>query len=155
MTRFDHLSVQEQQSLFDAIPLITILVAGADGEIDEKEAASAEKLTHIRTFDERSEEVHDYYEQIDDMVESRINSYLKILSKTPLERKAEISTELAKLNPILAKLETTYAAALYQSFLSFAKHIARASGGFFRFLTIGPKEDKVIDLEMIIPVEIA
>ena len=72
-----------------------------------------------------------------------------MLSKDRSERMNQVSTELAKLNPILAKLDTCYAAALYQSFLSFAKHIARASGGILRFLTIGPKEHKVVELPMI------
>lgn len=154
MNHFSHLSEQEKQTLFDAIPLITILVAGADGDIDEAESEWAEKLAHIRTFDDESEAVHDYYNHVDGMVESRISSYLRMLSKDPKVRIQEVSAELSKLNDVLPKLDTFYAAQLYQSFLSFAKHIARASGGVLRFLTIGPKEDKVMDLPMIRPVEV-
>ncbi|MEM6699795.1 MAG: hypothetical protein AAF599_15440 [Bacteroidota bacterium] len=148
-SHFSELTEQEKQILFDAVPLITILIAGADDNIDEVEMKSAEKLAHIRTFDERSEEVKDYYEQIDGMVEDRINSYLTMLSKDRTERMNQVSAELAKLNPVLAKMDACYAAALYQSFLSFAKHIARASGGILRFLTIDPKEHKVVDLPML------
>jgi len=148
-SHFSELSEQEKQILSDAIPLITILVAGADSNIDDTEAKWAEKLTHIRTFDEKSEDVQNYYEQIDGMVDDRINSYLTMLSKDHEERMNQVSAELAKLNPILAKLDHFYAVALYQSFLSFARHIARASGGVLRFLTIGPKEHQVVDLPMI------
>ena len=148
-SHFNELTEQEKQILFDAIPLITFLVAGADSVIDEAEAKWAEKLTHIRTFDEKSEDVQEYYEQIDGMVDDRINSYLTMLSKDQEERMNQVSAELAKLNPVLAKMDHFYAAALYQSFLTFAKHIARASGGILRFLTIGPKEHEVVDLPMI------
>jgi hypothetical protein len=152
MNHFESLNEQEKQTLFDAIPLISILVAGADGEIDEVESTWAEKLTHIRTFDDKSERVHNYYEHIDGFVQERIESYRKMLSNDPKQRQAEISTELAKLNTILPKLDHYYASDLYKSFVSFAHHIAEASGGIFRFLTIGPKEDKVVDLPMIEPI---
>ncbi|MEM1325998.1 MAG: hypothetical protein AAGI23_08600 [Bacteroidota bacterium] len=153
MNHFESLTEQEKQILFDAIPLISILVAGADGDIDDEEYKWVEKLTHIRTFDNNSERVHDYYEQIDGMVDDRIDSYLKMLSKDPKQRREEVSVELAKLNDVLPKIDHYYAVDLYQSFLSFAEHIAQASGGILRFLTIGPKEDKVVDLPMIEPVK--
>lgn len=149
--QFEALSEQEKQQLLDAIPLITILVGSADGEIDKYELAAAGKAAHVRAYHEDNELLHPYYQMIDGMVEERTGSYLQLLSKDREERKEQIVEELAKLNAVLAKLELQYGAALYSSFCSFAKYIAEASGGFLNYLSIGPKEHKVYKLPMLTP----
>ena len=56
---------------------------------------------------------------------------------------------MAALNPILEELPLQEAAILYKDFISFAKHVAKASGGFFGFFSVGPEEGKVIGLPML------
>ncbi len=152
VAQFEGLSEQEQQQLLDALPLITILVAGADGDIDKQEVNAARKAAQVRAYHEDTELLHDYYEMIEDTVDERMNSYLNLLSKDSEERVAQVSEELAKLNAVLPKLEVRYGAALYDSFMSFSKYIAEASGGFLKYLSIGPKEHKVYKLPMVTPI---
>ncbi len=149
--QFEALSEQEKQQLLDAIPLIAILVAGADGDIDKHEMAAATKAAHVRAYHEDNELLHPYYQMIDGMVEDRTASYLQLLSTDREERKEQIVGELTKLNAVLAQLELQYGAALYDSFCSFAKYVAEASGGFLNYLAIGPKEHKVYKLPMLTP----
>ena len=63
-----------------------------------------------------------------------------------------ISDKLAKLNKILASLDNATAYALYKSFITFAEHIAKASGGFLRFGSISSQEKKWISLPMLNPI---
>ncbi|MEL7020925.1 MAG: hypothetical protein AAGK47_04915, partial [Bacteroidota bacterium] len=66
-------------------------------------------------------------------------------------RRHAISLELGKLNAILPKLHPGFAATYYESLVSYAHHIAKASGGFLGFMSIGPNEEKVVDLPMLVP----
>jgi len=64
-----------------------------------------------------------------------------------------ISDKLTGLNPILAKLPQILAAKYYKSLTSFAKHIARADGGFFKMWSISKEEEALIGLPMLTPIE--
>ena len=148
MTEFKNLSETQLSKLRDAIPLITILIAGADGKIDQEETAWAEKVTSIRSY--KSEEfLLEYYKAIGEDYSIKLESLIQTLPKHVAERNAIISQKLADLNPILAILPLKEAAILYKDFVTFAKHAAKASGGFFGFFSIGPEEGKVIGLPMI------
>lgn len=148
MTEFKDLSEDKIAKLKEAIPLITILVAGADGNIDTEETAWAEKITSIRSY--KSEPfLLEYYQSIGSDFNDKLNSMVKALPNQVGERNGIISDKLAALNPILAELPLKEAGILYKDFVTFAEHVAKASGGFFGFFSIGPEEGKVIGLPML------
>lgn len=149
----EHLSTGEQQQLLDAIPLITILIAGADDNFDTKEREWALKLADIRSYSQ-AEALRPYYEKVEQQLNARLDFYLNQLSDDTDTRTKEVSAHLSKVNDILPKLDPRYAAALYQNWLSFAGHIARASGGILGWMSVGPKEKELLDLSMIQPVRI-
>ena len=64
-----------------------------------------------------------------------------------------IGERLEKLNEILAKLPQDLGANLYKSFISFASHVAKSSGGVLGFFSVSEAEKSVIDLTMIAPIE--
>ncbi|MFZ1678492.1 MAG: hypothetical protein WBP41_10960 [Saprospiraceae bacterium] len=142
------LSKEELTQLEDAFAYITILIAGADGKIDEKEITWAEKIAHIRTFagDERLKTFH---EEVDKNLHSRIETLLGELPKEVAERSKVISEKLGQLNPILSSLDPYIGAYLYKGFLSFAERTAKSSGGFLSFFTVSPEEKKWIGLPML------
>lgn len=144
----DLLSKEELTQLEDAFAYITILIAGADGKIDEKEITWAEKIAHIRTFagDERLKTFH---EEVDQNLHSRIETLIGELPKDVSSRSKMISEKLAQLNPVLSALDPYIGAYLYKGYLSFAERIAKSSGGFLSFFTISPEEKKWIGLPML------
>lgn len=145
------LSQEEYQILKNAIPWITILVAGADNNIDPQETEWAEKLANIRAFS-LDEELMSYYSDVGKDFHEALHKMIAELPDDKNERAEILNNELSKLNPILAKLDPSVGALLYESFTSFAKHVARASGGFLRFFSISAEEKKVIQLNMIDPI---
>jgi hypothetical protein len=145
---FEALTAEEQQLLIDAIPLITILVAGADGVIDEREIEWAEKLTEIRSFDFKSH-LNTYFEKVGQQFSDRLAHYTGTLPQATEDRQQVVSDMLSGLNPILRKMDDYDASIYYQNFLTFAKHVAKASGGILRFMSIGPEEREVIGLPML------
>ena len=147
-----NLSQEEQELLLDALPLVTVLIAGADGKIDASETSWAEKLTDIRSYSNEPE-LNDFYEKVNENFARKL-SYL--VSQWPADAKAGTemaSNKLAGLNDILAKVPQELGAKFYKSLTSFAKHIARADGGFFKMWSISKAEEAWIGLPMITPIE--
>ncbi len=152
LQEFQVLNNEERELLFDSIPLITILIAGADDEIDEKETEWAEKILKIRTYDHPDRLTH-FYKEITQIYNQRLSHYLELLPNYAAERNPAISSMLEGLNTILPKIEVELAALFYRDLVTFANHVAKASGGVLGFFSIGSEEHKWVDLPMINPIE--
>ena len=151
LNNISQLNEEEIQELYDAIPVITLLIAGADGVIDEDELAQSEKITKIRSFS-GGEVMQAFYDKVGEDYHDRLHRWLKVIPKDTASRTEELSARLANLNPILAKLDPEWGAKMYQSLTSFAKHVAKASGGFLGFGSISKEEADLIDLPMLTPI---
>ena len=145
---FSRLSESEYTKLKDAIPLITLLIGGADGDLDKDEKAWAEKVTKIRSY-KMSDDLIGFYQEVGKDFADKLDQYVRDFPSTVEDRVHLISERLSLINPILKKLDPKVAYHLYKSYLSFAKHVAKASGGFFGFFSIGPDEGDLIDLPML------
>jgi len=148
IAKLANLSEAEAAQLLDAIPLITILIAGADGVIDPSETEWAEKLTKIRQYDYASE-FNDYYKAVGEGYSNRVKELIEDLPGDTDRRTEEITNRLDALNALLSKLEHNYAIGLMDSFKTFAHHVARASGGFFGIGSVSTAESKLMDLPML------
>lgn len=146
-----NLPADELQELLDAIPVITLLIAGADGEIDDDELSTSEKITKIRGYS-GGEIMQDFYDKVGEDYTERLSRWLKVIPKDTAERTADLSGRLEKLNPILAKLAPELGAEMYKSFTSFATHVAKASGGFLGFGSINKEEANLVSLPMLTPI---
>lgn len=151
LKEFRNLEASEITRLKDALPLITILVAGADDNMDEVELTEAQRLADIRSF-VNTGLLTGFYEQVAEGLAQRINALSLELPNEVVARQAEITSRLEPLNAIFAKMARPFGYLYYRDFVSFAHHIAEAHGGFMRFMTVGPKEAKVIELPMLTPV---
>lgn len=151
LKEFKNLTPTEQQLMFDAIPLITILVAGADDDMDEVELAEAQRLADIRSYN-NTNLIGGYYEIIDGGLTDRIMSLVSELPNALEPRQEAVSSRLSGLNDILAKMPEPFGYVYYKDFVSFGRHVAESHGGFMRFMTVGPDEAKVMDLPMVTPV---
>lgn len=135
------LKAEERELMMDAISLVTLLVAGADGKIDSRETEWATKITKIRGYKEKAE-LKPFYREVGETFEERLQYYLDKLPEDETEMHQFISDKLAKLNDILPKIDSWYAQLYYESLLSFAKHVAESSGGIFGFMAIDAKEKR-------------
>ncbi len=151
LEQLESLNSDEKALLYNAIPLITLLVAYADGEMDDEERTWAEKITEIRSYSYH-ETLQEYYENVGENYQDKLDQILKTLPENNEERLAEISKRLEGLNEILSKLDQVFAWRYYKGLLSFAKHVAKASGGFLGWSSISSPEKKLLGLEMIAPI---
>ena len=149
---FENITQEEYQQLKDSIAWVTLLVAGADGEIDEKEGEWASKLTKIRGYS-GDKKLRGFYDEVDEDFTLKVDQLISELPSSVEERNSLLSEKIGGLNPILAKLDQEIGATLYDNLLSFAHHVAKASGGFLRMWSISAAEKKVIKLDMLEAIE--
>ncbi len=147
---FSELTAEETDILLDAIPLITLLIGTADGLLDTQESAWAKKVVKFRSFS-NNEELKEYYLAVGERFSERLNHFIRQLPEE--NYKDYLTAQLEAVNPVIAKLNGHDAYRLYHDFLSFAKHVAKSSGGILYMGNVSPNEKALLDLEMIHPIE--
>ncbi|PTB97661.1 hypothetical protein C9994_01775 [Marivirga lumbricoides] len=135
--------------LFEKTPaMITILIAGADEHISNRELQEAIALTKMKQKRARIELIS-YYNWVAPNFESILDDLLESYPSDPEVRSKVIIEELGKLNDIIPKLDKRWAGQFVESMRDIAKKVAESSGGVFGYLSIGYEESKLIDLKMI------
>lgn len=144
------LSGEELETLIKAPLLVSILIAGADGQIDRSEIKGAIQTTRKKA--QSNSALKAFYEEVSEDFEDKLKVLIQGYPSSPAARCPQIESELALLNPILTKVEGKLAIEIYQSLKSLALNTAKSSGGLFGFTSsIGPEEAKYVELPMIQP----
>jgi hypothetical protein len=145
------LSENERNFLKDVPVWITILIAGADNQIDDNETEWAQKIIRFRAYTAEPE-LLDYYHEVGKEFNEKLMEQVKHASKIKENadiRNKKILGRLSQLNEIFEKIDKDTAVALYESYRSFAMHVAKASGGAFGMGSIKPEEQKWLELETV------
>ena len=148
---FKHLSAEDFDLLVEAPALITVLIGGADGELDREERYWSERLLRSRTYN-NPKSLNDFYRVVAEGFWARVQGAMAHLPASVAARNEEISKRLSGLNAVFPQLDPQIAGELYKGFLSLAEETAEASGGFLRIGAIGPEEAKWVKLPMLKPV---
>lgn len=143
-----NLSENEKNLVLNAPLYVTVLVAGADGEISGDEKNRAIELIHTKTFSE-SYELREIYQQLDYKSSDELRKLIAALPESTQERNQYLSDLLAELNGVFPKLEPHFAKQLYKSLKEFAHYIATAEGGFWGVGSVSPAERAVVKLPML------
>ena len=134
--------------MLKAPALVTIMVAGSDGDYDQQEVERGFDITQWKKINARPD-LLPYYDEVRPRFQADMKQLKRDLPKDTNERYRVISEHLQKLNPILYKLDKVFAQQFYASIQELARHVAESSGGVLGYLSIGYNESKVIDLPMI------
>jgi Zn-dependent oligopeptidase len=151
ISAFNGLKKEEYQLLIEAIPLIAVLIAGADNDIDLNEKNWAEKIVKIRSYNNHFD-LKPYYKDVDEQYLELFEKFVAELPNDADLRSREISKRLSVVNQIFAKLNMRTSNQLYTSFIAYAEQIARASGGILRMMSVSKEESLWIGLPMIDPI---
>ncbi len=142
---FENLTEEQFKTCKDAISWITAMIASSDGKIDQTETAWSAKITKIRSYSS-SNNLTSFYEEVGKDFADVLADVIQRLPSDHEERMSHLGRQLSKLNVILALLDNTTAYQLYNSYTSFAKHVAKSSGGFLGFFSISSAEKKLMVL---------
>lgn len=148
ISEFVPLREDEREILLDAPILVSILIAGADGNIDEQEKRKAIDIAQTKQSRAR-EQLSDYYNLVGERFEDRFYKLIEELPKDTEARTDRLCIELRKLNFILPKVDIKFGIKLHASLKDLAKKIAEASGGVLGYLSVSYEEAKLMKLEML------
>ncbi len=145
---FKQLQQQDRETLLKAPSLVTMMVAGSDGEYNEREIDKAMDVTFWKKLHARPD-LQELYDEVRKRFPEDIIQLKRDLPKDTNERYRFLTDRLAKLNPIMYQLDKPLAEQFYASLRELARQVAEASGGVLGYLSIGYNESKVITLPMI------
>ncbi len=148
MEDLQELNEEELGTLYNAPVWVTLLIAGADSQIEKKEIEEAVSITNLKKKRARKDLI-EYYTEVSKNFETNLKGHLALLPEDTKEQAEILIGNLEKLNPILAKIDYSFAVQFYESLKDLANKVAQASGGVMGFLTIGYEESKLVGLKMI------
>ena len=143
-----NLNEQECDVLYKVPALVTVLIAGADNDIDRNEIKEAISLTHLKKVTSR-EILAMYYERVRERFDQQLSEVIAQFPGDTMLRQHFIVQELEKVNEILSRVDYKFAVQFYASTRDFAKKIAEASGGVLGFMSVGYEESKLVELPML------
>jgi hypothetical protein len=139
------LSSSETELLYKAPLLVCILIAGADGKIDNKEMNEAITIARDRQWVRPV--LNDYFNDVSVDFEDKIKMLIQSYPYERNERVTMITAELALLGSVWPKLSQEFSQSFFDSLKFLAQRIASSSGGFWG--KISPEEAELLDLPMI------
>ena len=145
---FEKLNEEEVEAILKVPLLVSILIAGADNEIDNSEIKKAVDISRSKQIRARKS-LLDFYQEVGENFEDKLKVLIQQYPLNSEERNPVITDELEKINSILPKLDKQFASEFYESIKDIAKKVAEASGGVLGYMAIGYEESKLIDLKMI------
>lgn len=145
---FKTLSSDEVELMHKAPMLVCILIAGADGRIDQSEITKAISLA-TQSQKARKSRLAEFYSEVGGDFEDKLKIVIQSFPVKEKQRAPKVIAELTQLNNILSKLDNEFSIEFYKSLTEIALEIARSSGGVLGIKTVGEEEARYLTLEMI------
>ena len=145
---FKDLTSAEIETMLKVPVLVSILIAGADNDIDKSEIKQAVNISKLKQVKARPSLIS-YYQEAGTDFEDKLKVLIQQYPVDAGERNPMLIEELEKVNDILPKMDQKFAIVFYNSIRDIAKKIAEASGGVLGYMAVGYEESKLIGLNMI------
>ena len=145
---FEILSQNERELMYSLPVYVAVLIAGADGDIDNKEVSRANNLANHKLKNARKDLIT-YYAEANENFEDKLKMAIANLPSGTADRQKLLVEKLKSANEVFDKLQNKFAISLYSSLKEIAKKIAEASGGVFGYMAIDFEESKLIELKII------
>jgi len=139
------LSYGEKELLLRAPLLVCILIAGADGTIDDKEIKRTLQIAEQQNS--VSPILGTFFVELTADFEEKLKVLMQSYPSNAKVRNAKIIDELIALNVMWSRLSPRFSEAYYEMLRSFARNVATSSGGFWG--KISSEEARLIELPMI------
>tara|TARA_B100000941_G_C28174408_1_gene383902 strand:+ start:35 stop:496 length:462 start_codon:yes stop_codon:yes gene_type:complete len=148
LKEFKGLSDDEIDLMLSVPILVSVLIAGADGNIDQREKKEAILLAYNKQY-RATKELAGYYRLVGINFEEKLLTCIAKTSNDLDIRNSDLIYELRKLNLVLPKLDKHFSIKFYASIEDWAKRIAEASGGILGYMSVTYEEAKLLTLKMI------
>jgi hypothetical protein len=147
ISEFSNLNDREIELMLKAPILVCILIAGADGTIDQKEIKEA--IAIARKNIGKKGALSSYFKELSEDFEDKLKITIQGYPYESTQRTPLIVNELAELNSLWGKFEKTFAKNFYDSLRDIAEKVASSSGGVLGIKSVGSEEARFISLPML------
>lgn len=144
---FQKLKDEEIELMLKAPILVCILIAGADGNIDRKEIKQAIDVAQKQK--KGNDTLSGYFKDLSQDFEDKIKVLIQSFPYESTQRAPLVIEELAQINILWTKIDSTFAADFYEMLLTLAEKIATSSGGLWGMKSVGEEEAKYMKLPML------
>lgn len=148
LEHINNLTDEEKNIIIHSPMYVSVLIAGADGEVNDTEKKRILELIHTKTFSEKYE-LKELYKTLDHDAAHELRELIAALPEEKVARNQYLVELLSRLNAIMPKLEHRFQVHLYKSLRQFAHYIAHAEGGFWRVGAVKHAEQEYLKLPMI------
>lgn len=152
LREFEVLEASEIELMLKAPILVCMLVAGADGKIDSREVNKAMQVARRKA--KSNDILWQYFSVASEDFEDKLRILLQNYPNNAEARNQILVEELADLNAILPRVESSFRRQFYSLLKELAREVAAASGGLLGYNAIDKEEAKYIGLDMIRPPEL-
>jgi hypothetical protein len=146
---FKSLSSTEIELMHKAPMLVCILIAGADGRIDQNEIRKAIGFATNRQKKAGKSRLLEFYNEVGSDFEDKLKIVIQSFPVKEKERAPRVIAELAHLNAILGRLDKEFSIEFFNSLKEIAVEIAKSSGGVLGLKSVGEEEAQYLALSMI------
>lgn len=147
ISEFDNLNDRETELMLKAPILVCILIAGADGTIDQKEIKEA--IAVARKNVGKKGALSNYFRELSEDFEDKLKITIQGYPYESTQRTPLIVEELTELNRLWSKVDNSFARSFYDSLRDIAEKIASSSGGLLGIKSVGSEEARYISLPML------
>jgi hypothetical protein len=152
LREFEVLEASEIELMLKAPILVCMLVAGADGKIDSREVNKAMQVARRKA--KSNDILWQYFSVASEDFEDKLRILLQNYPNNAEARNQILVEELADLNAILPRVESSFRRQFYSLLKELAREVAASSGGLLGYNAIDKEEAKYIGLDMIRPPEL-
>lgn len=149
LREFGALDSREVELMLKAPIMVCMLIAGADGKIDSKETNKAMAVTRRKA--KSSNALWQYFSVASEDFEEKLQILLQGYPGDAAKRNEMLVDELAGLNEVLPRVESSFQKQFYSLLRELAREVASSSGGLLGYHAIDKEEAKYLDLGMINP----
>jgi hypothetical protein len=125
------LSKEEQELLYKAPVLVSVLASCSFNEVNQARKADAIKLAHLKTFTAKPLLIP-YYKQVDKHFKEQFEAELKKYFPFDENKRDALKMEIDHVNVLIDKLDKEYARELHKSLELYLNHVKRATHSVFQ-----------------------
>src|SRR4026207_64119 len=120
--QFEKLTAEEQELLYKAPVLVSVLASCSFNEVNKVQKADAIKLAHLKTFTAHPLLIP-YYTEVEKNFKELFEAATKKYFPFDEEKRTALKKEIQRVNLIIEKLNKEYGLVLYKSLEKYANHV--------------------------------
>jgi hypothetical protein len=128
--QFEKLTKREQELLYKAPVLVSVLASCTFNKVNKIQKADAIKLAHLKTFT-AAPLLIPYYIEVDKKFTQLFDAAIKQYFPFDDAKRTALVKEMDKVNLVIEKLDITYAQTLHKSLKKYATHVKRSTHSVF------------------------